>query len=147
MPMPRTLTHEETAGLLASDAIARLATIDADGYPHVTPLWFLWADGAFHLASDSGRPHLARLLANPRAGLVIDTEDAQRRDGQRPNKQVRAIGDATLSPDTGAIWTHRIWDKYINGTTARQAAGNHLGNRQRVLITITPARIIAIASI
>ena len=145
--MPRPLSHQETAELLSSDAVARLATIDADGYPHVTPLWFLWADGAFHLASDSGRPHLARLQANPRAGLVIDAEAPQRPDGQRPNKQVRAVGNATLTPDTAAIWTRRIWDKYINGTTARQAAEHRLGNRQRVLITITPARIIAVASV
>jgi len=33
--MVRPLGQEET----------RIATIDADGYPHVTPLWFLWADG------------------------------------------------------------------------------------------------------
>lgn len=120
--MPRPLTREEAAELLASDTVARLATIDEDGYPHVTPLWFLWADGAFHLTSDSGRPHLARLRANPRAGLVIDTEAGQRPDGQRPNKQVRAVGDAVLTPDTGSAWTSRIWDKYINGPAARQAA-------------------------
>jgi nitroimidazol reductase NimA-like FMN-containing flavoprotein (pyridoxamine 5'-phosphate oxidase superfamily) len=112
--MTRPVNDEEIAGLLASDTIAP-ATIDASGYPHVTPLWFLWADGAFRLASDAGRPRLARLRANPRAGLVIDVEAAQRPGGQRPSKQVRAVGDATLAPGTGAAWTRRIWDKYING--------------------------------
>jgi hypothetical protein len=34
-----------------------------------------------------------------------------------PNKQIRAVGNATLAPDTGAIWTRRIWDKYIDGPT------------------------------
>lgn len=145
--MTRPLNDEETADLLASDTVARLATIDASGYPHVTPLWFLWADGVFHLASDAGRPHLARLRANPRAGLVIDVEAAQRPDGQRPNKQVRAVGNATLTPDTGAAWTRRIWDKYINGPAARNALNEHLGDRQRVLITITPVRMTAIASV
>ena len=37
--MTRPLSDEETADLLASDTVARLATIDASGYPHVTPLW------------------------------------------------------------------------------------------------------------
>jgi hypothetical protein len=113
--MVRPLGKEEIAGLLASDVIARVATIDADGYPHVTPLWFLWADGAFHLTSDAGRPHLARLRANPRAGLVIDVEGEQCADGERPNRQVRAVGDAVLSPDVGGAWTVRIWGKYIGG--------------------------------
>jgi hypothetical protein len=145
--MPRPLTHEETAELLASDTVARLATVDASGYPHVTPLWFLWADDAFHFTSDSGRPHLVRLQANPRVGLVIDTEARERPDGQRPNRQIRAVCDAVLSSDTGAAWTRRIWDKYISGPAARQAADNDLSDRQRILITIEPASIIAVASI
>jgi nitroimidazol reductase NimA-like FMN-containing flavoprotein (pyridoxamine 5'-phosphate oxidase superfamily) len=145
--MTRPLSDAETADLLAGDTVARLATVDASGYPHVTPLWFLWADGAFHLASDAGRPHLARLRANPRAGLVIDVEAAQRPDGQRPNRQVRAVGDATLAPDTGAVWTHRIWDKYVTDSAARNALDERLDTRQRVLITITPILITAVASV
>jgi nitroimidazol reductase NimA-like FMN-containing flavoprotein (pyridoxamine 5'-phosphate oxidase superfamily) len=101
--MVRPLSAEEIAGLLARDVVARVSTIDADGYPHVTPLWFVWADGAFHFASDAGRPHLGRLSANPRAGLVIDVEGQQRADGERPNMQVRAVGDAVISPDVGGV--------------------------------------------
>lgn len=145
--MARPLSDTETADLLASDTVARLATIDASGYPDVTPLWFLWADGAFHLASDAGRPHLTRIRANPRVGLVIDVEAGQRPDGQRPNKQIRAVGNATLAPDTGAIWTRRIWDKYIDGPTARNALDERLGDRQRVLIRVAPIRMIAVASV
>jgi PPOX class probable F420-dependent enzyme len=145
--MPRPLNNEETADLLTSDTVARLATIDADGYPHVTPLWFLWADGAFHFTSDSGRPHLRRMRVNPRVGLVIDVEAEQRPDGQRPNKQLRATGDATLSPDTEAVWTRRIWARYITGSAAMRAAEAGLGNRQRVLIRIVPRRIVAVASV
>lgn len=145
--MPRPLVREETAELLASDIVARLATIDGDGYPHVTPLWFLWADGAFHMTSDAGKLHVARLRANPRAGLVIDTEAGQRPDGERPNRQIRAVGDAILSPDTGAVWTRRVWDKYINGPAGGQAADSRLGNRQRMLITLIPASIIGVASV
>lgn len=145
--MPRALNDEEITDLLSSDIVARLATIDANGYPHVTLLWFLWAAGAFHFASDFGRPHLARLQANPQAGLVIDVEAGQRSDGQRPNKQLRVTGDATLSPDTEAVWTRRIWAKYITGPTAMSTAEASLGDRQRVLITLVPRDMVAVASV
>ena len=145
--MTRPLSDEEIAGLLARDTVVRLATIDASGYPHVTPLWFLWADGAFHLASDAGRPHLARLQANPRAGLIVDIEAGQQPDGQRPNKQIRAVGSATLNPDTRAAWTRRIWDKYTNGPGARNALDERPGERQRMLIRISPIHTIAVASV
>jgi nitroimidazol reductase NimA-like FMN-containing flavoprotein (pyridoxamine 5'-phosphate oxidase superfamily) len=116
------------------------------GYPHVTPLWFLWTDGAFHLTSDAGRPHLARLRANPRVGLVIDVEEEQRADGERPNSQVRAVGDARLSRDVGGTWTRRIWDKYADGSTGADPAAR-LRGRQRVLIRIAPSQVIAVASV
>lgn len=150
--MPRPLNDEEIADLLTSDTVARLATIDASSYPHVTPLWFLWADGAFHFTSDSGRPHLPRLQANPRAGLVIDVEAGQRSDGQRPSKQrpskqLRATGDAALCPDTDAAWTRRIWDKYITGSEAMSEAAASLSDRQRVLIRIAPRHTVAVASV
>ena len=144
--MVRPLSEEEVVVLLARDVVARVATVDAEGYPHVTPLWFLWADGAFHLASDAGRPHLGRLRANPRAGLVVDVEGEQRADGERPNLQVRAVGDAVLSPDAGGAWSMRIWDKYGSGFPEADLPAR-LGMRQRVLIRIVPSRIVAVASV
>ena len=39
---------------------------------------------AFYMTSIADRPHLRRLAGNPRAGVLIDTEDAERDDGQRP---------------------------------------------------------------
>jgi PPOX class probable F420-dependent enzyme len=142
----RPLSEDEVADLLASDTVARVATIDADGYPHVTPLWFVWAGGAFHFASDAGRPHVGRLRANPRAGLVIDVEGKQRADGERPNIQVRAVGDAVLSPDADGAWSVRIWSKYIRGPSATDPVVR-LGSRQRVLIRIVPSRVVAVASV
>lgn len=144
--MVRPLSEEEVAGLLARDVVARVATVDADGYPHVIPLWFAWADGAFHFASDAGRPHLGRLRADPRAGLVIDVEGERRADGERPNMQVRAVGDAVLSPDVGGAWSMRIWEKYLAGSSAADPV-MRLGRRQRVLIRIVPSRIVAVASV
>jgi len=58
---PRRLSDTEIDELLALDVPARLATLDAAGYPHVTPLWFVWSGGAFYMTSISDRPHLRRI--------------------------------------------------------------------------------------
>jgi Pyridoxamine 5'-phosphate oxidase len=42
---PRRMTAEEIDALVSAAVPARLATIDRDGFPHATPLWFIWADG------------------------------------------------------------------------------------------------------
>ncbi len=136
---PRPLSDQETEALLALDVPARFATIDANGFPHVTPLWFVWHGGAFHLTSCSDRPHLRRLAGNPRAGLCVDVERPAREGGQRPNLQVRAVGVAELFSDTGGAWTRRIDEKY---SSARDAEGT----QDRVVIRLMPERLLAVAS-
>ena len=145
--MPRPLSQAEIDELLHGDHVARLATIDTAGYPHVTPLWILWARDAFHLASDTGRPHLARIRANPRVGLVIDTEDPERPDGERPNRQLRTVGIAELHHDADGEWSRRIWAKYRSGQPDPDALAKRLHDRDRTHILIRPHRIIAVASI
>ncbi|MDQ6804020.1 MAG: pyridoxamine 5'-phosphate oxidase family protein, partial [Actinomycetota bacterium] len=81
---PRRLEPGEIDSLISLDVPARLATLDQDGFPHVTPLWFVWADGAFFMTSIADRPHVRRLSHDCRAGLCIDVEDPERTDGQRP---------------------------------------------------------------
>ena len=71
---PRPLEPAEIAALLRADVAARLASIDSHGFPHVTPLWFIWEDDAFYLTSYSDRPHLRRLERDPRAGICVDVE-------------------------------------------------------------------------
>ena len=67
------------------------ATIDRDGYPHVTPIWFIWQDGRFYLTSYSTRPHVRRCIENPRCGLVVDSEYRSRSDCERPYRDRSVI--------------------------------------------------------
>jgi nitroimidazol reductase NimA-like FMN-containing flavoprotein (pyridoxamine 5'-phosphate oxidase superfamily) len=143
---PRPLDCAEIEALLGLDVLARLATLDRDGFPHVTPLWFLWADGAFHMTSIADRPHLRRLGVDPRAGVLVDTEDAERDDGQRPNRQVRAIGEAELFPDRDGQWTSRITDKYLRGPGAAASIASRAAD-ERVVVRLRPTGIVAVASV
>jgi PPOX class probable F420-dependent enzyme len=135
----RPLTNHELDALLNADVVAHLATIDTDGYPHVTPIWFLWADNVFHLTSYTDRPHLDRIRANPRVGLVLDVEEPRRPDGQRPNRQLRITGDATVSSDVDRQWTARIRGKYLGSGSSPDA--------ERALVKIVPRSRWAVASV
>lgn len=141
----RTLDDAEISQLLSADLVARLATIDEAGYPHITPVWFFWADNTFYVTSYVDRPYLGRIRSNPRVGLVIDTEHKQRGDGERPHRQVLVVGDAAVSADSTGTWTRRIRRKNIDetlGPDARQR-GLHQG---RARVSISPRQIRAVAS-
>lgn len=143
---PRRPSTDEIEQVLASDVPAHLATLDAKGFPHVTPLWFIWTDGAFYMTSIADRPHLRRVARNPRVGICVDVEFPERTDGQRPNLQVRAQGVAELFADDGAAWTTRITEKYLRGPGRGQQVQAR-GRDERVVICLRPARLVAAASI
>jgi PPOX class probable F420-dependent enzyme len=139
---PRSLEPQEIAVLLGSDVPAHLATLDSQGFPHVTPLWFIWEDDAFHLTSFSDRLHVRRLERDPRASICIDIEGPQREDGERPNQQLRAVGRAETFPDQDGTWTQRMTAKYITGTARERRTTEH-----RTVIRLRRIRMVAVASV
>jgi nitroimidazol reductase NimA-like FMN-containing flavoprotein (pyridoxamine 5'-phosphate oxidase superfamily) len=143
---PRRLSDTELEVLLATDVPARLATVDADGYPHVTPLWFIWADDAFQMTSFADKPHLRRLAGDPRAGVCVDVEEPQREDGERPNRQVRALGDAEVFPDTNGEWTRRITGKYVTGPGLEIQLERRLAG-ERIVVRLEPQSLVTAASL
>ena len=139
-PEIRRLSAEEISDLLALDVPAHLATTDPDGYPRITPLWFLYEDGAFRMTSVEGQPHLRNIDADPRAAICVDVEERQARDGHRPNRRFRAQGRAELARDKDGTWTRRITQKYLPGD---EAAADRRSSMPRVVITLRPERLVA----
>ena len=145
-PVPRIpLDSPEVGQLLALDIPAHLATLDPDGFPRITPLWFLWEAGAFYLTSVEGRPHLRNLQRDPRASLCVDTEERVAIAGHRPNRQVKAYGLAHLAPDDEGYWTRRITRKYLAGPEGEERAA-YRAAMQRIVIVLRPSRLIAVGS-
>ncbi len=67
---------------LESARVARLATADADGQPHVVPICFALVEGRLGFTIDekpkrSGKAlkRLANIRANPKAAIVVDRYD------------------------------------------------------------------------
>lgn len=141
-PRLNRLDATEVAALLALDIPAHLATTDADGYPRITPIWFVWEDGAFRMTSVEGQPHLRNLARDPRAAICVDTEARAAVDGIRPNRRVRAQGLAETEQDDGGYWTRRITCKYVLGVAGRAAAERRAA-MPRVVITLRPERLLA----
>lgn len=67
----RPLSDAEEA-FVATRRLARLATASSDGEPHVVPVMYAWAEGAFWISSDPGDRKHRHLETNPRAALVVD---------------------------------------------------------------------------
>lgn len=74
------MTPDEVDAFLAAERTCRVATVGADGRPHVVPLWFAWDGRALWLTSLADVPELAepeRLFARKYAGGDTYTPDGR----------------------------------------------------------------------
>lgn len=139
------LNADAVRAVLEADVPAHLGTVDTAGFPHVTPVWFLWSDGAFYLSSLAHRPHVARLRADPRAFVVVDLEEHQAVEGVRPNWQVKGLGMAEVQVDVGNGWTAHISQKYLPGPDA-QPVREGRAHQERVVIRLEPRELVAVGT-
>lgn len=66
---------EACRALLQKPLIARMSTIDEDGYPHTVPVWFkLEGDDLVVIAVRSTRK-VAHILANPKGAIAVGGDD------------------------------------------------------------------------
>lgn len=136
-PMTSALNDPAALELLSLDVPARLATLDPDGFPRITPIWFLWERGAFYMTSLAHYPQVRNLRANGRASICIDTEEAKSHNGIRANRQIRATAHAHCFPDDGGEWTRRITLKYLPGPDG-PARAEIRAAQERMVICLRP---------
>jgi PPOX class probable F420-dependent enzyme len=136
------MTVEEYRSFLLDRArTASLATVRADGRPHVAPIWFD-LDGDILLFTTGETTVKARnMRRDPRVSLCIDDEEP-------PFAFVVVEGTARMSagdPDM-LHWATRIGGRYMGPDLA-----NSYGSRNAVpgelLVRVTPTRTVALKNI
>jgi PPOX class probable F420-dependent enzyme len=70
---PATPAHAKALERLADDKIAWLTTVDPDGQPQASPIWFLWDDGEVLLFSDRRARRNGNLQDQPRVAFNLHT--------------------------------------------------------------------------
>jgi PPOX class probable F420-dependent enzyme len=66
---------EEVLERLRSDLVVWLTTVDPDGQPQTSPVWFLWQDDAFLIYSQPNATKVRNLRANPKVALTLRTDE------------------------------------------------------------------------
>ena len=67
------MSDAERDAFLAAERTCRVATVGAEGRPHVAPLWFVWDGTALWLHSIVRSRRWADLARDPRVAVVVDT--------------------------------------------------------------------------
>ncbi len=98
---------------LKKPLIARMSTIDADGYPHTVPVWFMLDGDDLVVTSVRPTAKLRHIAANPKGSLAIGGDST---DGVG----YLFKGIFTVEPDPDAFWMKKITNYYEQGEKAAQ---------------------------
>ena len=138
----RHMTHREAIEFLSAGIrTGKLATVRANGAPHVTPIWFVVDDddllfNTWHTSAKA--KHLAR---EPRASLVVDLEEP-------PYAYVLVEGSVTISRDLDEIvhFAARIGARYMGADRAEEFGARN-GVEGELLVRLHMDRLIALYDI
>jgi PPOX class probable F420-dependent enzyme len=108
---------------------ATLATIEPDGQPQLSEIWFLHDDGELKLSLNTARRKTQNLMARDRCTLML-------LDVANPFRYLEVRARARIEPDDGGAYAHKLHSKY----GADVAAYDEPGDR-RVVVTLEPTRI------
>jgi len=116
--------------LTKKKAFANLATVNADGTPQVTPVWFDWDGSRLRINTARGRVKDKNLRRTPAMALTITDPD-------NPYRYVQVRGRVANVTESGA-------DAHIDAL-AKKYTGKDYANRKpgevRVIFTISLERV------
>ncbi|MFJ9347965.1 PPOX class F420-dependent oxidoreductase [Streptomyces sp. NPDC101237] len=136
--MAQKMTDEEWRAFVSHGTrTGKLSTVNADGSPHVAPVWFL-LDGD-ELVFNTGKETVKgrNLARDARVALCVD-------DDRPPFHFVVLNGTARLSEEPGALrdWAARIAGRYM-GEDRAEEFGARNGVPGELLVRVTVEKVVA----
>jgi PPOX class probable F420-dependent enzyme len=132
---------EIRAFLLQGTRTAALATVRADGRPHVAPVWFTLDGDDLLFTTGESTVKGANLRRDGRVALMVDDEEP-------PFAFVSIEGDVSLSDDLGTMrhWAIRIAARYM-GEDQADAYGKRNAVPGELLVRARPTKIVAVKGV
>jgi PPOX class probable F420-dependent enzyme len=116
---------------------AKVATVRADGRPHVAPVWFLLDGDCIVFSTGKGSVKGRNLRRDPRVSICVDSE-------AMPFVMVLIEGTATLSEEPAALldWATRLASRYV-GPERAEEFGRRNGVPGVLLVRVAMDKVIA----
>ena len=132
--MPKLTDAEQSEFLSEQGMIMNIATIDTDGSPLVTPIWFIHEEGRIWFTPRQHSEWLRHIRGDSRVALSIDEPDL-------PYRKVVVRGRANLDHEVGNDdeWRDvylRIAQRYVPGEDARSYVSG-TDDQPRALCSVT----------
>ena len=131
------LSADEQVALLREARKAALATVDADGFPHVVAMSFLARDGAIYMTSYAKAQKVVNARRNPKVTVMIETGASY---PEFRGVMIRGRCEVIEDPAQVERVIREAADK-SDGGAARPQPGALASAGKRVILRVTPEKI------
>jgi nitroimidazol reductase NimA-like FMN-containing flavoprotein (pyridoxamine 5'-phosphate oxidase superfamily) len=132
------LTTDEQAVFLREHRKAALATIDRDGFPHVTAMNFVMRDGAFYMTSYGKAQKVVNIRRNPKIAIMAEAGTAY-----AELKGVMARGRCEIIEGAEAVYQVFAWSAEARGESYSRPTGASSSAPKRVVLKLVPQTIVS----
>ncbi|MFD4192933.1 MULTISPECIES: pyridoxamine 5'-phosphate oxidase family protein [Amycolatopsis] len=133
-----TMTAAEIAEFVATSRTATIATLGADGTPHLVAMWFAVLDGTIWLETKAKSQKAVNLRRDPRITVLV--EDGLTYDALRG---VSIEGRGVISEDPDEIWAVgvNVFERYYGPYSAELRPAVEMMLNKRVVVRVDPVRV------
>jgi PPOX class probable F420-dependent enzyme len=114
---------------LLDQPVATLGTVDPEGRPQLTEVWFLAEDGHVKFSLNTSRQKVRNLQSRPACSVLL-------LDLANPYRYIEIRGDASLESDDDYAFADRVGTKYGADLRTNDRPGD-----RRVVVTVQPTRV------
>jgi PPOX class probable F420-dependent enzyme len=125
-------TFPESHRDLLESQVATLATIDADGFPQLTEVWFAVDGEDVKISLNSSRRKTRNLTQRSQCSLLL-------LDLANPYRYLEIRARAQVEPDDDYAFAQKVGSKYHADLREHDRPGEH-----RVVVTLVPTKIHAV---
>ena len=130
------LSEAEQADFFAANRKAALATLDAEGYPHLVAMTYGVKDGVFYMTSYAKAQKVLNIRRNPKIGMMIEAGAAY---GELKGVMIRGVCELIEGEDA----VRDAWS-IISGEGGRQRRRETNDSAaKRIVLKITPHKIVS----
>ncbi len=127
------MLNDSIRAFLQKPHIARMSTLDPEGYPHTVPVWFMLDGDDLVIISERNTRKVEHIRANPKGAVSIGGNPG---DGEG----YLLKGEFSIEEDDGLTWMKRLTYHYESGDEAERdiAAWSEL---DMIVIRFKPRRV------
>jgi PPOX class probable F420-dependent enzyme len=130
------LTPDEQKAFLRANRKCALATLDQEGFPHITAMNYVLHDGAFYMTSYGKAQKVVNIRRDPKIAIMVETGSAY---AELQGVMARGLCEIVESPDA----VNEVFGWMADQRGEPRSPGSARSAPKRVVLKLVPQKIVS----